>query len=174
VSGECDDIRFCSSCRSPDQEAPRWLLSAVAGTWPNPTSNANIVSVVANGHVYVASYKQLAIFGFGSTAAAVQPAQTTPQVSLQPAQQALLPLPSNGHEIFGRIRTINDAMLTIETRTGGLVDVDATEAMQAYQSVVLSIGEAVRLLGTYDTSKVFQATVITRVKDSSELWPPDR
>ena len=81
----------------------RWLLSAVAGTWPNPMSNANIVPVVANGHAYVASYKQLSIFGFASTTVAVQSAQTTQQVSSQPAQQALLPLPSNGHEIFGTI-----------------------------------------------------------------------
>jgi hypothetical protein len=34
-----------------------------AGTWPNTGGNANIVPVVANGKVYVASYQQLAIFG---------------------------------------------------------------------------------------------------------------
>ena len=39
------------------------LFSSVAGTWPNVTGNANIVPVVANGKVYVASYKNLSIFG---------------------------------------------------------------------------------------------------------------
>jgi hypothetical protein len=34
-----------------------------AGTWPNNGGNANIVPVVANGRVYVASNRQLAIFG---------------------------------------------------------------------------------------------------------------
>jgi hypothetical protein len=36
---------------------------SAAGTWPNTGGNANLVPVVANGQVYVASYKHLAIFG---------------------------------------------------------------------------------------------------------------
>ncbi|HLK04585.1 MAG TPA: hypothetical protein VKT53_09105 [Candidatus Acidoferrum sp.] len=39
------------------------LFSGVAGTWPNTGGNSNIVPVVANGKVFVASYKQLSIFG---------------------------------------------------------------------------------------------------------------
>ncbi|MFZ0759946.1 MAG: hypothetical protein WAM69_08365 [Candidatus Sulfotelmatobacter sp.] len=39
------------------------LFQGSAGTWPNVKGNANIVPVVANGKVYVASYKQLQIFG---------------------------------------------------------------------------------------------------------------
>jgi hypothetical protein len=39
------------------------LFSATAGTWPNTGGNANIVPVVANGLVFVASNKQLSIFG---------------------------------------------------------------------------------------------------------------
>jgi hypothetical protein len=39
------------------------LFQAPAGTWPNVNGNANLVPVVANGKVYVASYKQLSIFG---------------------------------------------------------------------------------------------------------------
>src|SRR5208282_1824823 len=39
------------------------LYSAVAGAWPNLGGNANIVPVVANGNVYVASYQTLTIFG---------------------------------------------------------------------------------------------------------------
>ena len=38
------------------------LFSAAAGVWPRP-GNSNIVPVVANGQVFVASYKQLQIFG---------------------------------------------------------------------------------------------------------------
>jgi len=34
-----------------------------SGTWPNLSGNANLVPVVANGQVFVASYKQLQIFG---------------------------------------------------------------------------------------------------------------
>ena len=39
------------------------LLSVTAGVWPNSNANANIVPVVANGQVYVASYKNIDIFG---------------------------------------------------------------------------------------------------------------
>jgi len=39
------------------------IFTGSAGTWPNVTGNANLVPVVANGEVFVASYKQLDIFG---------------------------------------------------------------------------------------------------------------
>lgn len=39
------------------------LFSASAGTWPNTGGNANLVPVVANGKVFVASNKELRIFG---------------------------------------------------------------------------------------------------------------
>ncbi len=36
-----------------------------AGYWPSTNANPNIVPLIANGHVFVASYRQLAIFGLG-------------------------------------------------------------------------------------------------------------
>lgn len=39
------------------------IWSGVAGSWPNTGGNANIVPTLANGRVYVASDKQLQIFG---------------------------------------------------------------------------------------------------------------
>jgi hypothetical protein len=42
------------------------LFSAVAGPWSSTYANANIVPVVANGYVYVGSYKELAIFGLAN------------------------------------------------------------------------------------------------------------
>ena len=39
------------------------LYSAVAGTWPNTSGNANLVPVVSGGKVFVASYRQFAVFG---------------------------------------------------------------------------------------------------------------
>lgn len=50
----------------PDPESGSGLHQLVninAGTWPNLGGNANLVPVVANGQVYVASYQQLQIFG---------------------------------------------------------------------------------------------------------------
>jgi hypothetical protein len=55
------------------------LYSGVAGTWPNVGGNSNIVPVVANGYVYVASYKQLSIFGVKTSAtASASPEMTNP------------------------------------------------------------------------------------------------
>lgn len=39
------------------------LFRSEAGNWPNVTGNSNLVPVVANGEVFVASNKQLRIFG---------------------------------------------------------------------------------------------------------------
>jgi len=39
------------------------IYSGVAGAWPTFTGNANLVPVVANGQVFIASYRQLRIFG---------------------------------------------------------------------------------------------------------------
>jgi hypothetical protein len=53
----------------PDSGKPmKDLFHAQAGNWPNLTGNANLVPVVANGQVFVASYMQLQIFGLKGTA----------------------------------------------------------------------------------------------------------
>src|SRR5580698_6481258 len=44
----------------------RVLFHGTAGNWPNLGGNANLVPVVANGQVFVASYKQLRIFGLAA------------------------------------------------------------------------------------------------------------
>jgi hypothetical protein len=51
-----------------------------AGSWPVKLSNANIVPVVSNGRVYVASSKQLTIFGLLGTTAAQEPLMAQPIV----------------------------------------------------------------------------------------------
>jgi len=49
----------------PTGSSLQQLFNATAGGWftPGNNANANIVPVVANGEVFVASYKQLRIFG---------------------------------------------------------------------------------------------------------------
>jgi hypothetical protein len=55
------------------------LANLNAGTWPNGGAHVNTVPVVANGLVFVASYKALAIFGLGVTDAPVMTQGFTPQ-----------------------------------------------------------------------------------------------
>jgi hypothetical protein len=45
------------------------LFSGTAGSWPNGDGNANLVPLIANGRVFVASYKRLAIFGLAPAGA---------------------------------------------------------------------------------------------------------
>jgi hypothetical protein len=45
------------------------LFKGLAGNWPNTTGNSNLVPVVANGQVFVASHEQLQIFGLTAVAA---------------------------------------------------------------------------------------------------------
>jgi hypothetical protein len=53
---------------NPDSGSPmKTLFKGAAGTWPNLGGNANLVPVVANGQVLVASNKQLEIFGLTGT-----------------------------------------------------------------------------------------------------------
>jgi hypothetical protein len=51
---------------NPGGNAMKLLFHANAGAWPNYAGNSNQVPVVANGKVYVASNKQLQIFGLKS------------------------------------------------------------------------------------------------------------
>lgn len=49
---------------NPDSGTPMTkLFQTVSGAWPNTGGNSNLVPVVANGQVFVASNKQLRIFG---------------------------------------------------------------------------------------------------------------
>lgn len=49
------------------------LFNENAGSWPNMLNNANVVPVVANGEVFVASYQQLQIFGLNTAKAKAKP-----------------------------------------------------------------------------------------------------
>ncbi len=57
------DISLYAFAGKPSGSSLTQLFSGVAGTWPNTGGNSNIVPVVANGRVFVASNKQLSIFG---------------------------------------------------------------------------------------------------------------
>jgi hypothetical protein len=58
------------------------LFKGTAGAWPNLTGNANLVPVVANGLVFVASHQQLQIFGLAkATTATTLVSSKNPSVS---------------------------------------------------------------------------------------------
>ncbi len=70
ASGADNHLTLYAYNATPTGGSLSLLWSSVAGSWPNVNGNANMVPTVANGHVYVASNKQLQIFGLA-------PSQTT-------------------------------------------------------------------------------------------------
>jgi hypothetical protein len=125
------------------------------------------VPVVANGHVYVASYKQLAIFGPRSAVAvaAAAPAGSTTATSDD--------LP-HGNQVTGSIIQISGTEIIIRQHSGAHVTIDAKPAQDAYQAVPIVEGEIITAEGELDTHGVLHAKTIVRAKPSPALWPPDQ
>ena len=148
------------------------LYSAVAGTWPNLGGNANIVPVVANGNVYVASYQTLTIFGLLSSQALVKRG-VTPQtgVEAKPLAASRSREPA-GPEIFGVVTSVTGNQIVVQLRSGRSVSVDLTDAFKAFQTVIPSVGENVEVRGRIGPDGSLAATSMLRAKTPA-TWGPD-
>ena len=142
------------------------LFSGTAGTWPAVGGNANIVPVVANGRVYVASYKQLAIFGLSppTIAARAKPRAAELQVAAAPAAPPLA-----GSHFAGTIESVNGDVIVVRLRSGDSLTVDLTKALNASDAIVPFVGEAVMATGTLTTAGVLDASTMLRGRGLSAL-----
>jgi hypothetical protein len=143
------------------------LFTANAGAWPNVSGDADLVPVVANGKVYVASYQSLAIFGLSNSAAAVK-APFAPHVA------ALAPLSAGQHEIYGTVHAIDGATMVVQKRDGTRVTVDATQAAKNHNLAPISVGHGILARGTYNVVGEMAASVVLHAKDHTTAWLPDR
>lgn len=141
------------------------LYQGTAGYWASGGGNANVVPVVANGKVYVASYQQLDILGPGGSAAAAA------HVPHALAYRNTLKTPN---EVTGTLVKLSGSIATLKTRTGTLVRVDAAQALKNERSADLVVGEPFDVRGTYEASGVMRAAAIVRAKPSPATWTPDR
>lgn len=139
------------------------LFQATAGSWASSGGNANIVPVVANGKVYVASYQQLAIFGLGANAKGKAITIKAPHIAY-----------TTPHEVTGTLVETRGSRLALRTRTGRVVRVDDSDAVRHERSVDLVVGRVLDARGTYDAAGVLRATSIVRAKPSPASWPADR
>ncbi len=147
----------------PSGGSLRLLYSATAGNWPNLGGNANIVPMVANGKVYVGSYKALTIFGPGGTAAAVAPI---------PA--ADVKLADNMSRVTGTLVAMDRTHLTLLSRPAEKLSVDASAAVARQRSAKLVLGEPYTAVGpTRTAGTTWKATAITRAKPGQGAWPSD-
>ncbi len=142
------------------------LYQGTAGYWDATNGNANLVPVVANGKVYVASYEQLDIFGLGGSAANASAARVRAVAFRGPTHA-----PS---EMTGTLLKINGSFLTLRTRSGKLVRVDDSEAVRHQRTGDLVPGEPFNVRGKYDAAGVLHAVTIVRAKPSQTSWFPDR
>ena len=78
------------------------------------------------------------------------------------------------HEVVGVIRSMMGSMLVLQLRNGRYLRVDASSAVQAHESVVLSVERPIEVVGGYDAAGVLHAQSILRAKSSPFLWKPDR
>ena len=140
------------------------LYSATAGNWPNLGGNANIVPMVANGKVYVGSYKAMTIFGAGGTGAAA--------ALMAPVDP---PLADNMSRVTGTLVAMDHTQLTLLTRSGQRVPVDASAAVARQRSAKLVLGEPLTAVGpTHGGEGPWKVNAITRAKPGQGAWPSDR
>jgi len=146
------------------------LWHEYAGLWPNTGGDANIVPTVANGLVYVASNKELEIFGL------TRPSRTPKRMSLtisqaEPAAQSYVP--DAGPLYWGTIRAVDGSKVTLELRTGRTITVDLSRIMPKATSDFGAIGRWLAVSGNLGEDGVLTATGAWRVKGAA-FFGPDR
>jgi hypothetical protein len=142
------------------------LYNAEAGTWPHASNaDANLVPLVANGQVFVASYRSLSIFGIAAPGAQ--------RVVYQPAPPPPAMRPDAPHEVYGIVTANHGTALTIRTRTGKLLAVDMRAAAKAYHVAVPVVGKPSLIMGSYTADGVMVATYVLHAKNAPLLWPAD-
>jgi hypothetical protein len=165
------------------------------GSWPNIGGNANIVPTVANGRVYVASWRQLTILSLKEGAAAPAPlaaaeAAASPEAV---ASSEAVALPTNAFAISGALHGFNGSVLTLINRHGKDRLIDASEAItNGLIAPALKAGEAYTAVGSSFTSAgMLHADAIYRAKCrqhnvpgedltgaqsacTDDQWPPDK
>ncbi|HEY6292890.1 MAG TPA: hypothetical protein VI455_15175, partial [Terriglobia bacterium] len=154
--------------------------SGAAGTWPNTgtaknpltiTGNANLVPTVANGRVYVPSYKQLQIFGLkGRVRRGLFPGRFLEIKQTPPLIAKLASTP--GAAYWGVVKSVKGGRIVITLRTGKTLQVDLSEAMKVGTTIRPVVGENVAASGTMNKDGSMSARTLTRAKRSAS-WGTD-
>jgi hypothetical protein len=160
------------------------LVSLTAGTFTHAVnSNANLIPTVANGKVYVASNKQLRIFGLFSakTRAAVVPKSLRPSApdvvrcgTIQPVLAAVVGALPSAHELYGTVCQVSGTELQMNLRTGRSVKLDTTNAFTHNRRLLLTPGRPVHVVATIDAKGLAYVQKISPSHMISSETPRDR
>lgn len=118
-----------------------------------------------------------AVLATGLAGRGVPEEPTAADAANVPQAAAIAPEPAaiaSLNQLFGTIRAVDGAQLTVEARDHRMIKVDASAAIKSYRTIVFVTGRSVNVLGRYDEQGVLLAQSIQRAKTSHEGWPPDR
>jgi hypothetical protein len=122
------------------------LCAADAGPWPQEKGHGaapNAVPVVANGKVFIASYKELRVFGVGGAAACGVKvvAETHPQF------HAALPVPGQSGVVKGIIVDVVDAKMHLNMG-GQMIEADVSKVLRTGRHGNINRGKPITIQGT--------------------------
>ncbi len=141
------------------------LFSAVAGTWPFAGSaNANLVPVVANGHVFVASYANLSIFGLG--------ASDRSRHFVAPPRPDMPRLAGSPHAVTGTVVAMAGDTITLQRRDGTRMSADVAASRAASRYAPMAEGRASLVRGDWRHG-VLIAHDVLHAKPNPAMWAPD-
>jgi len=78
------------------------------------------------------------------------------------------------HEIYGTVRAIDGARLTVEKRDGSTVSVDTSGASENHAMAQPQMGKALVARGTYAAAGLIRANAVLHAKSNPAMWYPDR
>lgn len=157
------------------------LVSIQAGTWTHAVnSNADLVPTVANGKVYVASNKQLQIFGLLGAGA-----QHASAPGLRPSKPDSITCPASEpvveavrgaglHQFSGTVCHLEGNHLQLALSGGRSISVDISTAFAKHRKVVLSPGRTIHVQARVDAKGAAYAERISPSHTLSPLTPADR
>ena len=152
-----------------DANSAAQLTEQDAGTWAHVGGDANIVPVVAHGKVFIASYKQLQIFGLtpsAATAAASIAADNTALLAATPQDE------DSRHVTYGVVVGVQDHQITLQTRTGSALTIATSPLTRSH--VQAAPGAAVQVRSRETAAGVYDATAILPAPADPAMWGADR
>ena len=126
--------------------------------------------MVANGRVYVASYRELQIFGLLDHE---HPHGHPAERRAHPPVSTASWIPASGPLYWGTIRKVEGHHVDLELRNGSHLTVDVSRVVPSASSDTGAIGPALAVSGTMGADNVFVASDLWRIKLHNP-WGPDR
>ena len=146
------------------------LWTDAAGARPTLGGNANLVPTVANGRVYVASHQLLKIAGLTGRVPVVNaPIETLRAIPAQKPPSETFKI--DGAVYWGTAKSVEGVHVTIELRTGKLLNADLSQAVKNGTTVKPVVGLYVVINGTLKAG-VLDARTMSRAK-APGAWGAD-